>query len=295
MNDAVGFIGLGRMGQAICQRLMNSRVPIHLYNRTQEKSLDLVRQGAVWVPDMASLAGMVRVVFVCTTGSEAQHEIYHSPRKGLLSNMVAGSTVVDLSTVAPESAVALHASFRAQGVDYIESPVSGGVEGALNGTLSAIVSARPAAYERVYPLLGTFCEAVTYVERPGKAQRLKILNNLAESINLAGAIEVISQGAALGLDLKSLADVFTSCRGRSAYMQVALDYALSDGASSNVSLATRCKDLDLAQAQLPVGQRYPVSSMAMEVFHRVRRSCGDEGDQCQYFSLLSYNNARSTL
>jgi len=285
MNRSVGLIGLGRMGQAICQRLLVNQVPVHIHNRTKEKSVDLIRQGAIWATDMVALVREVRLLFICTSGSEAVQDVYYARDLGLLSCLGAGSVVVDIGTLAPEAAKALHAAFVEQGSDYIECPVSGGVEGALAGTLSAIVSGRAEAYELVQPLLKVFCATVSYVTEPGKAQRLKILNNLAESINLAGAIEVISQGLAQGLDLKSMAEVFTSCRGRSAYMDVALGYALSGGATSNVSLAVRCKDLDLAQERLPSGQEYPFSNLAMTTFHKVKQVCGEQGDQCQYFSF----------
>nr|AFM38992.1 6-phosphogluconate dehydrogenase [Pseudomonas syringae]5U5G_A Chain A, 6-phosphogluconate dehydrogenase [Pseudomonas syringae]5U5G_B Chain B, 6-phosphogluconate dehydrogenase [Pseudomonas syringae]5U5G_C Chain C, 6-phosphogluconate dehydrogenase [Pseudomonas syringae]5U5G_D Chain D, 6-phosphogluconate dehydrogenase [Pseudomonas syringae] len=291
MNRVVGFIGLGRMGQAICRRLLASQMPVHVHNRSREKADDLIRQGAVWAPDIVALTRAARVLFVCTAGSEAVQDFYHAPDRGLLACLEVGDIVVDLSTIAPETAEGLHAAFAQQGADYIECPVSGGVEGALAGILSAIVSGRPEAYGLIRPLLEVFCATVTYVPEPGKAQRLKILNNLAESINLAGAIEVISQGLSQGLDLKSMADVFTSCRGRSAYMDVALGYALSGGASSNVSLGVRCKDLELARRRLPQDQSYPFSTLAMTTFDTVRQACGEESDQCQYFSVLSHNKA----
>ncbi|WP_192938536.1 NAD(P)-dependent oxidoreductase [Pseudomonas putida] len=293
MNGAVGFIGLGRMGRAICQRLISHRIQLIVHNRSEDKSSELVRQGALWVPEIRSVARAANIIFVCSSGHQAVEQIYHDKNTGLLANVVEGSIVVDLSTIAPETAIALHAAFRARGADFIECPVSGGVEGALKGALSAIVSARPAAYSIVRPLLAAFTLMVTFVEVPGKAQRLKILNNLAESINLAGAIEVISQGQALGLDLESMQAVFSTCRGRSAYMQVAMNYALSQGGSSSVSLAVRCKDLDLAQQQMPIGPSYPLSTVAMATFHDLRLTFGDEGDQCLYFSRLSTGNAGS--
>jgi 3-hydroxyisobutyrate dehydrogenase-like beta-hydroxyacid dehydrogenase len=278
------------MGTAICQRLLASGVCVQVHNRSKAKSIELVRQGAVWRSDVASLVGAVRVLFICTSGSEAVQDFFHDPDRGVLAHLRAGSVVVDLGTAAPEQAEALHVALLAQGCDYIECPVSGGVEGALAGTLSAIVSGRSEAYALVQTVLRLFCATVVYVEVPGKAQRLKILNNLAESINLAGAIEVISQGMAQGLDLESMAGVFTACRGRSAYMDVALGYALSGGATSNVSLGVRCKDLHLACNRLPQGQVYPFSNLAMLTFDEVKWAYGEEADQCQYFSVLSDNN-----
>jgi 3-hydroxyisobutyrate dehydrogenase-like beta-hydroxyacid dehydrogenase len=287
MNNAIGFIGLGRMGVAICQKIIANNIAVYVHNRTKAKSAELVAKGAIWAPDLPSLARSASVVFVCTSGSEAVDLLYYTPGQGLLSCLNRGSIVLDLSTIAPETAVKLHSSFRRRELSYVECPVSGGIEGAESGTLSAIVSAQPETYKSIIKLLKLFCSDVTYVSEPGKAQRLKILNNLAESINLAGAIEVISLGKAQGLDLESMSRVFKSCRGRSAYMDVALKYALSNGDSSNVSLTVRCKDLALIKKLNINSAHYPFSMLAISTFHSIKDTYGGEEDQCKYFSVTT--------
>ena len=169
MKPAVGFIGLGRMGSVICQRLLRHGFRLHVHNRSEGKAAELVQQGAIWAPDLESLTRAVNVLFICTAGEQAVQDIYHACGQGLLWTLGTGSIVIDLSTIAPEVAVAAHAAFRARGVDYIECPVSGGVDGASTGRLSAIVAAQPTAYAAVRPVLTAFCEGVTYVETPGKA------------------------------------------------------------------------------------------------------------------------------
>lgn len=287
MSDAIGFIGLGKMGAAICHTLVANNVSLCVHNRTEDKALSLIECGATWAADIEKLSGCCNIIFICTSGSDAIKDFFYDSNIGLLSCLKLGSIVVDLSTISPQSATSLYSSFAERGFDYIECPVSGGVEGALAGTLSAIVSGREQAYFKVLPLLNKFCKTTSYVKEPGKAQRLKLLNNLAESINLAGAIEVIKLGQAQGLDLESMVQVFRSCRGRSAYMDVALEYALSNGRSSNVSLAVRCKDLDLAEEQSGNQENYPFATLATSTFHKVKDVYGDDNDQCQYFSLLT--------
>ncbi len=274
------------MGTAICKKLITHGVAVCIHNRTPEKALTLLKLGATWAVDAKSLSALSNIVFVCTSGNDAIKDYYYNPDIGLMSCLRSGSVIVDLSTISPQSAVSLHFSFAERGIDYIECPVSGGIEGVYSANLSAITSGREEAYLKVQPLLKFFCKTISFVKEPGKAQRLKLLNNLAESINLAGAIEIISLGKAQGLDLDSMAQVFTSCRGRSAYMDVALEYALSKGASSNVSLAVRCKDLDLAEEQGHDQKNYPFVALATSTFHQVKRIYGDDNDQCEYFSLL---------
>ncbi|MFB4393170.1 MULTISPECIES: NAD(P)-dependent oxidoreductase [unclassified Pseudomonas] len=287
MSISVGLIGLGKMGHAICNRLLDTGVDVHIHNRTYEKAEPLIRRGATWKINLKALAASANIILVCVSGDDALRAIYYSDLEGLLSSLEENQTVVDFSTLSAESAIELHQAFGNIGTHYLECPISGGVEGAIKGQLSAIVSGSQEAYSIAHPTLTKICKSISYVKQPGKAQRLKILNNLAESINLAGALEVIHQGQALGLDLDSMADVFTSCRGRSAYMQVSLDYILSGLTTSHVTLAVRCKDLNLAKSQLPDFKAYPATAMAIQCFTDAKRAFGDNGDQCQYFSLLA--------
>lgn len=287
MDNTVGFIGLGRMGVAICERLIASGVDLHVFNRTREKASSLLAKGAIWAADVPSLARAARVIFICTTGSDATNVFFHAPDQGLLSCLNVGSVVVDLSTIAPEQAIDLHACFRERGLFYVECPVSGGIEGVMENKLSAILSGDEWSFEQVKPFLDLFCLSITYVADPGKAQSLKILNNLAESINLAGALEVINLGRLRGLDLESMAKVFKNCRGRSAYMDVALKYVLSGEQSSDVSLTVRCKDLDLVTASGFEPKKYLFSALAISSFHEVKDLFGGAADQCSYYSFLS--------
>ncbi|HEK1692722.1 TPA: NAD(P)-dependent oxidoreductase [Pseudomonas putida] len=287
MTITVGLIGLGQMGHAICHRLLDSGVEVLIHNRTYEKAEKLIHRGALWKNNLRELAANANIILVCVSGESALRAIYYSDTDGLLYSLQEGKVVIDFSTLSAESAVNLHEAFGNIGVSYIECPISGGVMGALQGKLCSIVSGNEQAYSSAHPILIKICKTINYVKQPGKAQQLKILNNLAESINLAGALEVIHQGQALGLDLESMVKVFTSCRGRSAYMHVSLNYILSGLTTSHVTLAVRCKDLELAQSQLPDLKAYPATAMAIQCFIDARHAFGDDVDQCQYFSLLA--------
>ncbi|MNJ46994.1 2-(hydroxymethyl)glutarate dehydrogenase [compost metagenome] len=247
-------------------------------------------RGAKAESSIRALASQVRLVLVCTSGSAAINDCYFGAN-GLLVSLHETAVVIDISTIDPGLAIKLHAAFEQQGMHYLECPVSGGIEGAEAGSLSSIISGSASAYSRAKPTLESFCYSTVFIGEPGKAQRLKILNNLAETINLAGALEVIVQGQAQGLDVDSMSRVLKVCRGRSAYMDVALAFVCSGGESSNVSLAVRCKDLDLAGSVFGEACDFPISNLAMDLFRQTRDILGATADQCEYFSLLKNKKA----
>ena len=110
---------------------------------------------------------------------------------------------------------------------------------------------------------------------------------LAESINLLGALEVLSAGRRLGCRLEEMEQAFMSCRGRSAYMQVALDYIKNGLETSNVGLDVRHKDISLADELVSHWKELVVSDTVIKQYQSLWKSSGTEGDQCDYYREIN--------
>lgn len=282
----IGFIGLGRMGQAICLRLLSNDITLHIYNRTPEKAVKLLDKGAVWCNSPAELGTTCGIIMLCLSGTQATELLLADSEHSLLRHCHLGCIIIDTGTISPESAAYNARLTEAQGQKYISCPVSGGVEGAINGTLAAIVAAPPEVRAIITPVISRFADRITWLTSYADAQKLKIINNLAESINLLGAFEVLNIGLTHGIALNELHSVLTTCRGRSAYMDVALRFLNSNMKQSDVSLAVRCKDLCLAANLADISGNYPISDVAVKLFFRVREKYGGEKDQCEYFNFI---------
>ncbi|GKW42443.1 NAD(P)-binding domain-containing protein [Pectobacterium parvum] len=283
----IGFIGLGRMGQAICHKLLEAGNTVYVNNRTYSKCVDLVSIGAIWCESPAEIFRRTDTVMLCLSDEKITESLLAENESGVIKYIKQGSMIIDTGTISPASAERNVNVCEAINVSYISCPVSGGIEGANSGTLASIISSPEFLKEKIESVVCSFTDKITWVNTSSEAQKLKILNNLAESVNLLGAIEVLHIGLRQGLTLENLNSVLSTCRGRSAYMEVALNFLLSNQKSSDVSLAVRCKDLSLSKSLLGEDDEYKISQLVSVVYERVKKDFGSEEDQCEYFNFLN--------
>ena len=169
---------------------------------------------------------------------------------------------------------------RAIGIDYLEAPVSGGPENARLGKLACIMSGSEAQVEKHRELMAKFTASLHYVGASGNAQLIKVLNNLAESINLVGAAEVLATGLQAGLDLQTLHTVLPTMRGYSTYMGVLLDRLVNPREDVSFAVETRLKDLKLAhQVAGDYATATPMGALAEQLFTLVLQQAGPLADQ----------------
>ncbi|MFM2666676.1 NAD(P)-binding domain-containing protein [Vibrio mediterranei] len=289
MNN-IGFIGLGRMGQAICLKLLEHGILLYVNNRTKDKATILLDKGAKWSDSPDLLGKECNIIILCLSGEKVTEEVLSDSKKGILFNCNRETIIIDTGTISPSSAKNNYLIAKEHGVEYVSCPVSGGIEGATKGSLAAIVAAQPSARSKVEPIINLYADRITWLSSHSNAQKLKILNNLAESINLLGAFEVLSLGLEHDIPLNELHSVLTTCRGRSAYMDVALNFLNTDQQTSNVSLAVRCKDLELSSLLTDKYEQYIISDTARNLFNKVLEIYGNENDQCEYFNFIHQKN-----
>ena len=285
MRMKLGWIGVGNLGAAIVSRLLEAGWEMHIYNRTKGKAQALIDAGCHWCESPQEMSKVCDSVFICVSGKAAMESVLWDTETGLCHSQMVTKTIVDTSTISPDDAkYYTRKIFENHDVHYLTCPVSGGAQGALNGTLAAILAGQSSAVEAHLKIIRCFADKITRVEHNAKAQQLKILNNLAESINLCGALEVLQAGKALGCDLHEMEQAFTTCRGRSAYMQVAIDFIKSGSQTSQVGLDVRLKDLNFAKTL--IGEGFHVSERVMALFDELLAQVGVSGDQCDYSKLV---------
>lgn len=282
----IGWIGTGNIGAAIVETLLGKGHQVYVHNRTEAKAQTLILKGAVWCGTPAEIGSQCQLVFLCISGMNAANSILFNDTNGLLKNNQQVDCLVDLSTTHPDDAAVLCDKLKSANVNYISCPVSGGVEGAEKGELAAIVSDPFGALKKYPGVLTDFIRTITYVDSPQKAQILKILNNLAESINLCGALEILKIGEKLNCSIDEMRQAFLSCRGRSAYMGVAIDYLKSETQSTNVGLDVRHKDICFAESLIDRDANYVVSETVIALYKNLFKELSPDSDQCDYYKQL---------
>jgi 3-hydroxyisobutyrate dehydrogenase len=169
----VGWVGAGRMGQALAGRLLAAGHDVAVYNRTRAKAESLVEAGATVVDSPAELADR-DVVFTIVAGPDDFQEVVGE----LLSGEAVPSVIVDMTTVSPESSAAVRAEAERRGSALLAAPVSGNPKVVKAGRVTFVVSGPRAAYDEVEPLMALLGAGVTYVGEGELARLAKICHNV---------------------------------------------------------------------------------------------------------------------
>jgi 3-hydroxyisobutyrate dehydrogenase len=194
----IGFLGLGAMGTAMARNVASGGFLSAVWNRTQATAETLSRELQVAYPrDPAELATVADVFFICVSADKDVLAVTEALAPGLTP----GKIVVDVSTVSCETAHRTAALVRSKGGDFLDAPVSGGVEGARSGTLAMMVGGRIKTLKKIRPVLNTMARHIIHMGEIGSGQATKAVNQImAAGINEA-VTEALAFGKAQGLDM----------------------------------------------------------------------------------------------
>jgi 3-hydroxyisobutyrate dehydrogenase len=185
-----GVIGLGAMGAPMARHLATKGFLEGVWNRTESRSALLAAELGVWqAGSPAELASRCEVLLTCVAADLDLEAVVAQCVPGMRT----GSVLVDTSTVSPTTTVALAGKLAEIGVEYVDAPVSGGVEGAINGRLVAMVGAESATFSRIQPVIESFAASVTHMGPVGSGQAAKAVNQVI----VAGVAEAVCEAMAL--------------------------------------------------------------------------------------------------
>ena len=208
-QDALGFIGVGVMGEPMCGNLAaKSGRRIVAYDSNPEPLARLARDGVAAAASVAELTGAVEGIFLCLPGETQVREAVLGEH-GVLAHARHGQFLVDCSTAPPRLARELEAACAAKGLHFADAPVARTRAAAQSGTLSIMVGAKAEAFARVQPFLACMGSDITHCGAAGAGQVVKLLNNLVLAQNvlaLAGALGVAHRA---GVDERLLLDTLS--------------------------------------------------------------------------------------
>jgi len=196
MNDPIrtGVIGLGAMGAPMARNLARHGLLAAVWNRTRAKAEALARELGVPAADSPEmLAADCNAVLVCVSADRDLLEVMDAALPGL----AAGDVVMDTSTVNPATAVALQARLAKIGVGFVDAPVSGGVEGAVNGMLSVMAGGDSADISRIRPVMEAISARIAHMGPPGSGQATKAVNQVI----VGGIAEAVCEALAMAKKL----------------------------------------------------------------------------------------------
>jgi 3-hydroxyisobutyrate dehydrogenase len=208
----IGIAGLGRMGSAIGARLIEVGHDLTVWNRSTEKTKALAQAGAKVAATPAELARDTEIIITILTDAAAIDAVYNGAG-GLLAADVKGKLFIDMSTVRPETEIALAKGVRSKGAALVECPVGGTIGPARQGKLLGLMGGEPADTARAKPILDQLCRRVEPVGPIGSGAAMKFAINLPLMVYWQSLGEAISLCRPLGIDPARLMDIFADSSG----------------------------------------------------------------------------------
>lgn len=209
MNGQVGFIGLGNMGGRITRRLVDAGQAVLGYDVDASRA---AASGATAAGSVADVAAGTEVMLLSLPDSSVIESVVLGDG-GLLAACRSGQTVVDLSTAAPSSTLALAARFAERGVLLVDAGISGGAAAAEKGALTLMVGADQDTVDGLGWLFAPFAQRVVAMGRVGSGHATKVLNNFLNAVALAATAEVMVAAKKADLDLDAVLEVLNSSSG----------------------------------------------------------------------------------
>jgi 3-hydroxyisobutyrate dehydrogenase-like beta-hydroxyacid dehydrogenase len=207
----IGFIGLGKMGFPMARRLIEAKNQLVVFDQRKEAVDKLLALGAQAASSPQEVADRAETVMASLPSLQASLEVATGA-----AGVIEGKRVkrfVDLSTVGSQMAVRIHDLLAKRKIVQLDSPVSGGVGGAGNGTLAVMVSGPKLDFEAVKPALAVIGKVFFIGEKPGSAQTMKLANNLLSATAVVATSEAVVMGVKSGLDPNVMIDVINSGSG----------------------------------------------------------------------------------
>ena len=279
----IGFVGLGKMGQPMAGRLMEAGYPLVVSDAAPGVAASMT--GVTPAQDSKDFAD-VDVLILMLPNSAVVESVLES--EGLAAVLRPGTLVVDMSSSEPLRTRALASRLGRRGLRFVDAPVSGGVRGAIAGSLAVMSGGDENDIDELRPLLEVLGKKVLTVGPVGSGHAAKALNNLVSAATLSVTVEALRLGAAFGIAPETMNAVLNSSSGRSNTSENKVTQFMLDGSfGSGFALHLMAKDVriavDLARA---LAQRTEISDQVAEQWSRTAADVTPQTDHTQMYDLI---------
>ena len=269
----IGFIGLGNMGEPMATNLVKAGFDVIGFDLIEEAKKKAERNGIQIAKDAFSASENVDALISMLPASEHVESLYLG-ENGLLSKLDNTVLIIDCSTIAPNSAIKVANQAKDLDLSMVDAPVSGGVVGAQESTLTFIVGGAENNVERARPLLEKMGSNIFHAGSNGAGQVAKVCNNMLLAIHMCGTAEAIALGVKNGLDASVLSEIMRKSSGGNWSLEVYNPYPgvmSSAPASRNYEGGflnkLMAKDLGLAkEASESTNSETPMGDLARKLY-----------------------------
>jgi len=291
MTDRLGFIGLGIMGRPMARNLLRAGYRLTVWNRSRPAIEALLAEGAQEATDARSVAEASAVVITMVGDSPDVEEVTLGPR-GLIDGAHSGLVHIDMSTISPETTRRIAVRLAEAGIDMLDAPVSGGEQGAINGTLSIMAGGKAKVLERCRPVLEAMGKTIVHCGPHGSGQIVKLCNQVVVGLNNLALCEALVLAAKAGVQPQRMLEAVGAGAGNSWAIANLGPKMLERDFRPGFKVEHQQKDLRLALAtareqHLPL----PGTALVHQLFAAVEADgLGSEGTQALVKALEKLGN-----
>lgn len=281
----IGFIGLGLMGSAMAEMLLDDGLKLVVWNRESEAYPDLEKRGAIIAESPAAVAAQCEVVMVCVIDTQAVRDVTLGTN-GIVHGAKPGLIVVDHSTAMPEDTAKIADQLNsAAGIRFIDAPVSGGPAFARARKLTIMAGGSESDLRSVTPLMARYAQNITRMGNVGAGQMTKVLNQAISGVSYVLMAEVVRLAELSGIDAARVPECLAGGHADSVMLNFAYPKMLEKAFDPPASLASQMlKDLKNVSAEAKrFGLNIPLVDSAKERFANYVDSGGGRAETASIY------------
>lgn len=285
--ETLGYLGLGMMGFPMARRLVEAGQDITIWNRSAAKADALVKAGAKRAHCPRDVAMAASIIFICVTDAAAVEDVVFG-RDGIASVDGQGKLVVDFSSIHPDAARSIAARLKqANGMAWIDAPVSGGSKGAEEGTLAVMAGGDAADIERARPYVMAMARRLTRMGPTGAGQTTKLCNQVIVGCAMTVLAEAARLAVNAGIDASLLPEALAGGFADSIPLQLFVPRMVQNIHSPPSGyISTMLKDLDtVVDVARNTSTPVPMSALSSQLFRLAKAAHGGHADALEVYKL----------
>ncbi len=241
----IGFIGLGIMGKPMVLNLLKSGYQVTFFARKKKIINEASKHGGKYVEKISDISKNCKYIFLNLPNSKNVENIIMG-KDGLINNLQKSSTILDMSTIAPETAIKMSKKLSQKKCYFIDAPVSGGEIGAINASLSIMVGGEKRIFDRIRPLLSVLGKNITYVGKSGSGQITKACNQILAAGTMIAVSEILLLAKKSKCDPKLVKKALMGGFANSKVLDLHGERMIQNNYKAGFKAALHLKDLNIA-------------------------------------------------
>ncbi len=245
LKKIVGFVGLGIMGKPMVKNLLKSNHHVIFFARRKSVVNEIKKLGGQFVQNIEDIPKKSKIIITNLPESKDVLNVVLG-KNSLYTNIAKGSIIIDMSTISPDTTIFISNQLKKKGSYFIDSPVSGGEIGAINGKLSIMVGGNKRIFSKIKPILNILGESITYIGKSGSGQITKACNQILVAETMMAVSEILILAKKSGCNQELVRNALMGGFGYSKILDVHGLRMINKNYKPGFKASLHMKDLNIA-------------------------------------------------